>query len=294
MNHPYLGLYRKAKHGSYSAFVASLTCATFFLSLFAPFAWAADGALEALELRYHAEKAIAEERSSELAQAMRESLPGLLQEYLATRDGSIALDTVDDAFVQEQFKTARAMEEPGVALALDVFSGPGTGYEYGLRTSIANLADFNERKAGRVSEAALDAHERVMEHHFEKLEQANQYLSQKLEAAMDDLEGERSREFIETKLETKVTATVEKVESRVEAVVEKAEQQIEANPERTEQIIEKAENKIDQIVQKAEEKIETTVQNAQQKLDSLASTTTDSSSTSEDSGGGKKGKGSKK
>ena len=116
-----------------------------------PAVGASDGATEALELRFHAEHAIAEEGASgdaELAGVMRELLPGLLVEHLAARDETITLDTVDAAFVQHQFQTAALMEEPGVALALDVFVGPGTGYEHGIRTSIANLADFAVRKEG--------------------------------------------------------------------------------------------------------------------------------------------------
>ncbi len=294
MKHPLLGIYRKARHGSFSAFPASLTCSAFFLSLFAPFAWAADGALEALELRYHAEKAIAGERSSELAQAMRESLPGLLQEYLATRDGSIALDTVDDAFVQEQFKTARAMEEPGVALALDVFSGPGTGYEHGLRTSIARLADFNERRAGRVSEAALDAHERVMERQLEKLEQ---YLALEAKLANSDdrfeAESERTTEekvdAVVIKLENKVGAVVEKTEAKIETILEQTERKLENNPEKAETIVEKAENKIQSVVESAENKIGLIVTQAENRLASLE--TTSSTSETETKGEGKaKGK----
>ncbi|MBI3333513.1 MAG: hypothetical protein HYZ93_05430 [Candidatus Omnitrophica bacterium] len=151
-----------------------------------------DGATEALQLRFQAELAIAQEKGNghvELAEAMQQALPELLQEYLVTRDGTIALDTVDAAFVQEQFKIARAMEEPGVALALDVFSGPGTGYEYGLRTAIANLADFNDRAASHVSEAALKAHEHMMEGQMEKMDQA----LAKREAALDRADRFRDR-----------------------------------------------------------------------------------------------------
>ena len=63
---------------------------------------ASDGATEALELRYHAEMAIAEEADQgeiELAGVMRELLPNLLVEHLVTRDATITLDTVDAAFV---------------------------------------------------------------------------------------------------------------------------------------------------------------------------------------------------
>ena len=137
-------------------------------------AMASDGATEALELRLHAEWAIAEEATNgnpKLAGAMRELLPGLLVEHLVARDETITLDTVDVAFVQEQFDVAALMEEPGVAMALAVFSGPGTGYEHGIRTSLANLADFHLRKAGELSDKskALNAHERVMQHHWDKL-----------------------------------------------------------------------------------------------------------------------------
>lgn len=292
MRKPYFMGWTHRSHGSFYACAALLTALTFLLSLPCP-VLAADGAREALELRYQAELAIAEERAHgnrELAVAMEEQLSGLLQEYLVTRDGSIALDTVDAAFVQEQFKVARAMEEPGVALALDVFSGPGTGYENDLRTSIIHLADFNARMAGRVSEAALDAHERAIER---QLEQLDQHLIEKLEATVDRVEfeqrAESSREAgIETRLETKVTTTVEKLENRIEAVVEQAEKLVEVNPEKTEQIIERAESKIEQIVQKAEEKIESTVQSAQKKLDSLADSATTTETPSDSKGGPKK------
>lgn len=146
-------------------------------------AYASDGTTEALQLRYQAEMAIAKEQAAghhKLAKAMKEALPGLLQEYLVTRDGTLSLDTVDAAFVEEQFKVARAMEEPGVALALDVYSGPGTGYEHGLRTSIANLAGFH---TGRASDAAVDAHERIMERQLANLDSSLARFEAKLNAA---------------------------------------------------------------------------------------------------------------
>jgi hypothetical protein len=165
------------------AFLLTLSCV--------PLALASDGATEALQLRYYAEVAITQEEANgnrDLAQAMRHSLPGLLQEYLATRDGTIALDTVDAAFVDEQFKVAQAMEEPGVALALDVFSGPGTGFEHGLRTSLANLANFHERMAGKVSNDALDATEKVIQNQLAKLENRSNRLDARLNAASSKIQ----------------------------------------------------------------------------------------------------------
>lgn len=219
-----------------------------------------DGATEALQLRYQAEIAISQERASghpELADAMFHSLPGLLQEYLVTRDGTIALDTVDAAFVQEQFKVARAAEEPGVALALDVYSGPGTGYEHGLRTAIANLADFNGRMDGRVSEAALDAHERVMEQQMEKIERhldQTEALENRLESKMEsklgsvskmtDARGLEARGLeakIEEKAEIKAEAVAKKVESKVENILQQAEK-VEPNPEKAQRKIEEDAN----------------------------------------------------
>lgn len=178
-------------------------------------AFAQDGASEALELRYQAELAIAGEKNRELAKAMQEALPGLLQEYLATRDGTIALDAVDASFVEEQFKVARAMEEPGVALALDVYSGPGTGYEHGLRTSIANLAGFH---SGKAADAALNAHEKIIDRQLAKLDSAGDRFGAKLDAAADrfSARAERFTQTVETKgASLSVTPGVEvKVETK--------------------------------------------------------------------------------
>lgn len=199
----------------------------------------ADGATEALELRYYAELAILKEQAEgnpQLAEAMLETLPTLLQEYLVTRDGTIALDTVDAAFVEEQFKIARTMEEPGVALALDVFAGPGTGYEHGLRTAIANLADFNERKVGVVSESALEAHERVIERHLEKIEER-----------LGDNE-------VDHRLDAKLDARIERLESKAEKAEEKAEEKIERAAEKAEEAQEKAEEKSEEKPEESKEK----------------------------------------
>ena len=245
--------------------------------------YASDGATEALQLRYQAEVAIAQEQAAghaKMAKAMTEALPGLLQEYLVTRDGSIALDTVDAAFVQEQFKVARAMEEPGVALALDVFSGSGTGYEHGLRTSIANLADFNVKMADRVSEAALDAHERIMERQVEKLEQhLAEFNETKLEAKLNTTAERLEEKTLESepvqkteeKTETRIQTVVDQTEAKVEQLVEKTEQLVEAHPEKAETIVEKAEARIAATVEKAETKIQTIVSQAESKLETLSS-----------------------
>lgn len=183
-------------------------------------ALAADGPTEALEMRFQAEKAIAQERTqghAALADAMQGVLPSLLQEYLITRDGTIAMDAVDGAFVQEQFKLARAMEEPGVALALDVFSGPGTGYEHGLRTALAGLAGFSVsgRKAGPASEAAIDALDRQLDNHLEA----------KLDTATARLESNTDRSVADRSVTAGATVSVEpsvKVEVTAGATVEAA------------------------------------------------------------------------
>ncbi len=144
-----------ASRTSWSGFVflGPVIAAIAFWSM-AGTAMARDGATEALELRYHAELAIAEESvegDPELAGVMRDILSGMLVEHLVARDETVTLDIVDAAFVEEQFSVAEAMEEPGIAMALDVFAGPGTGYEYGIRTAITNLAEFHTEKADRVS-----------------------------------------------------------------------------------------------------------------------------------------------
>ncbi len=167
-----------------------VAAATVLLGLARPVA-AGDGASEALELRLHAELAIVQERTSgsrALAETMREMLPGMLLEYLASRDETIALDVVDSAFVREQFEVAKMMEEPGVAWALDVFAGPGTGYEHGLRTQLSGLADFHEERAQRATEAAVRAYERQLDHRLERIDQAQEMHQQaetrQLEAAL--------------------------------------------------------------------------------------------------------------
>lgn len=191
---------------------------------------AGDGATEALELRVHAERAIAQEQAAghaALAEAMQGALAGLLQEYLVTHDGTIALDTVDAAFVQAQFTAARAMEDPGVALALDVFAGPGTGFEHDLQNQLADLASFDG-----VQEAAFDAHERVMERQLEKVEQHA--------AKMED---------VEAKLDAKMAAAAERLEIKAEVKAEKVEDKAEAKAEKAE---EKAEVKAEKAEDKAE------------------------------------------
>jgi len=238
------------KHG-FSVFLTTATtlaCAIFTLGIGVGAAMAGDGATEALELRYQAELAIAQAQASgqrELAQAMQESLPDLLQEYLVTRDGTIALDTVDAAYVQEQFKVARAMEEPGVALALDVFAGPGTGYEHALQTKIADLSTFHEKMAGRLSETSLDTHERVMERRLEKIEQ---------HLAKADAVADRFDAKLEAKLEAAAERLAEKVERKAEKAAERAEKVAEKAEEKAEKIAEKAEEKAEKKAEKAEEK----------------------------------------
>ena len=248
---------------------------------------AEDGATEALRLRYHAERAIARERAqgrSRMADAMQEALPNLLQEYLATRDGSIATDSVDVAYVQEQVKTARALEEPGVALALDVFSGPGTGYENDLRTSIAGLADFHEKadRAARMSEKTLDVHERVMEQQLAKVEQQAQKVSvaiERMEAKRDaviermEFKGEPFKQIparfepaVQEKALEKVTKAAEKVELQAKQAEQKVEQITEKIEQKAEPPIEKAEQPVEQITEKVEQEVAQGVANGTPKV----------------------------
>lgn len=233
-------------------------------------AWSTDGPTEALELRLQAEQAIAQERRAghtAMANAMQQALPDLLQEYLATRDGTIALDAVDAAFVQEQFKIARAMEEPGVALALDVFSGPGTGYENELRTGIAGLADFHQTNHfERVSERTLDVQERSMERQMERIERSlekvenvaerlESKMEAKLQARLDTVAErlEQKQEPKELKTETKTEKAIERAEQKVEKALEKVAEKVE---EKVEKVAEKIEQKAEKAAEKAEKKAE--------------------------------------
>ena len=212
-----------------------------------------DGATEALTLWYRAELAIAQEERTghrDLAGAMQETLPHLLKEYLVTRDGTIALDTVDAAFVREQFKVARAMEEPGVALAMDIYAGEATGFEHGLQTAIAQLAD---NVHGRASERVVEVYERQLERRLDKVEQDLEraaHLTDKLDAKLDAaaarlaLKAERA--------EAKAEAKAEKAEAKAEAKAEKAEAKAEAKAEKAEAKAEKAEAKAESPVEKVE------------------------------------------
>ncbi len=256
----FFDLKRKAKKNIFFCLWTAFLTLSFNISLIQP-VWASDGATEALQLRYQAELAISQEQAAghkKMAEAMRESLPGLLQEYLATRDGTIALDTVDAAFVQEQFKVARAMEEPGVALALDVFSGPGTGTENEIRSSISKLADFQpealERRVERelldpkVSERALDSYERVMERQMERLEH---------KAAQESVTAGRFDAKFEAKMEARLDATTARFEEHKEhanRLAEKAEKLAEKAEEKAQEKVEKVAEKVQEKAEKAAEK----------------------------------------
>ncbi|MBI1952628.1 MAG: hypothetical protein HYS41_00700 [Candidatus Omnitrophica bacterium] len=268
--------------------VTSLTLFPFLtLTLFwlpgVPLTFASDGATEALELRLTAEKSIAGERNKKLARAMEQALPELLQEYLATRDGTIAMDAIDSAFVEAQFKIARSIEEPGVALALDVFSGPGSGYENDLRTSISNLADFKaesaERFAGRisdrterVSERTLDVFEREMERQMDKVEQevakfaAFDRLDSKVEAKMEARMDVMTARFLGPE------KAAEQLSERAEKLAEKAASLASTNPELAEKLSEKAEKlaeKAQELEAKAEE-VSAKVEDLGQKVEEKA------------------------
>jgi len=263
-----------------------LSLVMFFLPLFTSGpALAADGPTEALEIRFQAEKAIAQERTqghAVFADAMQEALPSLLQEYLVTRDGTIATDAVESAFVQEQFKVARALEEPGVALALDVFSGPGTGYENDLKAGIANLAEFHADQVNRVSEKTLDAHERLMERQLEKIESnlektdtvAHRFDSKfeaKIEARLDAVaqraeKTDRTAEKAERPAET-AQQTTEKAQEKTEKAAEKIEQKAEKAEEKAEKAAEKAQEKTEKAAEKTEEKAEKKAEKDEEKSD---------------------------
>lgn len=234
-----------ARRGSGVSFLVA--CALALLP--AASARAGDGATEALELRLHAEHAIAQERISGqpgLADAMTGMLPGLLLEYLASRDETIALDVVDAAAVRHEVVAAKLMQEPGLAWALDVFAGPGTGHEHELRTAMASLADFQgaraERGMERVMEAAVDVYERQVQRDLEradKLQEKQQELElRKAEVALAKV-ADRAERFAEKKAEQ----VTEKVEKIAEKTVEKAEQQAEKQAEKVEKEAEKAQEK---------------------------------------------------
>ena len=246
------GLYRKQKG------IGGLGVLALWILFCVQPVWAADGSTEALELRLKAERAIAQERQTghaAMANAMQKALPDLLQEYLATRDGTIALDAVDAAFVQEQFKTARAAEEPGVALALEVFSGPGTGYENELRTGIAGLADFHQTDhPERVSERTLDVQERAMERQMDKIERSLEKV-------------ENAAERLESKMEAKIQARLDTVAEKLEQKQERKELKAEL---RTERLEAKAELKAEKGLERAAEKLEKAAEKAEQKVEKAA------------------------
>jgi len=204
-----------------------------------PDARAGDGASEALELRLVAERMIAHEAAQghdQLAAVMRELLPAALVDDLVTRDEGVTIDTVDAAFVAEQFKMASAMEEPGVAMALEVFAGPGTGQEQGIRTSLARLADFKARKADTLPDMsrAVEVHERVMERHLEKLQARVDVLEQR---------GDRA---------DRLEKALSKAEKTLEKAADKAAKALaEGKDDKADKTLEKAADKADKTLEKA-------------------------------------------
>lgn len=208
-----------------------------------PAVFAADGATEALELRLHAELAIRQERATghaPLADAMRGMLPGLLTEYLASRDETIALDVVDSAFVREQVKLGELMQDPGSAWALDVFAGPGTGHEHDVRSSLANLADFHDKRAERAMEQVVDVYERNVSKQMEWLEKAQEH-----------------QERIQDKqMEAKLVHAADRVDKVFERVEAKAEHVAEKAVEKAEKAAEKVEDKVAKDAEKADKEAE--------------------------------------
>lgn len=233
-----------------------------------------DGATEALALRYHAELAIAQEEQAgrrDLAMAMRDTLSPLLKEYLITRDGTIALDTVDATFVREQFKVARAMEEPGVALAMDIYAGEATGFEHDLQTSLSRLADHHadiaeraqehaDRGLDRAPERIVDAYERQIERQLDKVE----HDLEKVGAAAGRLDAK-----FEAKFDAKLDAAAARVEAKtaVKAIRQELQAEVKAAKAeaREEQKAAKDEAKVEKAKEKAAEKIEEKVEKAAEK-----------------------------
>jgi hypothetical protein len=244
---------------------------TFFVALaltgtIAPCATlAADGATEALELRVYAEQAIIRERTTGpagMAEAMQRMLPGLLLEYLASRDETIALDVVDAAAVRHDLTTAKLMQDPGLAWALDVFAGPGTGHEHELRSALAHLADFHAAQAeqglARAAEAAVDVYERQVQRDLaraDKLQEMHIALEQrKAEVALAKVtdRAERIERIADKKAEQAIT--------KIEQVAEKVTEQAEKAAEKVEKAAEKSEEKVEKAAEKAAEKAEEKVE----------------------------------
>jgi hypothetical protein len=221
---------------------------------------AGDAATEALSLRLHAELAIAQEArlgDPELAGIMEELLPDLLLEHLHTRDGSIALDTVDAAFVEEQLKIAHVMEEPGVAMALDVFAGPGTGYEHGMRTAMANLAGFHLESAQHASEIAAEAYEQAIEDWETKREE--------IKAHLDSI-----------RLDAKLGASVDRISVKAAQKVERVEQKASEKVDQVaEKIVEKLEQVSTQVTTVVEQRSEQAAAQVQQALDTAVEKVTE-------------------
>lgn len=226
---------------------------------------AGDGATEALELRLHAERAIAAERTTGqpgLAEAMTGMLPGLLMEYLASRDETIALDVVDAAVVRNEMVAAKLMNDPGVAWALDVFAGPGTGHEHELRTAMANLADFQgtraERGVERVMAAAVDVYEKQVQRDLTRADKL-QELHAELEARKAEVmlaKATDRADHVERFVEKQAEQVAEKAEHQTEKQVEKIQQAVEKQAEKQAEKIEKEAEKVEQQAEKEAEQVE--------------------------------------
>lgn len=239
---------RSARRGSGVSFLVASTLV--FLST-AGSADAGDGATEALELRLHAERAIAQERltgAPGLADAMTGMLPGLLTEYLASRDETIALDVVDAAAVRRDVVAAKMMQDPGVAWALDVFAGPGTGHEHELRTAMANLADFQgpqvERGAERMMEAAVDVYERQVQRELERADKL-QEKQQEMEVRKAEVTLAKITDRADHFAEKKAAPAAQRLEKAAEKQAEKAEKAAEKDAEKAEKEADQAEKDVE-------------------------------------------------
>jgi hypothetical protein len=305
----------KPSHGVLSCGAAALLLCS--IGIAPRIARAGDGATEALELRLHAEIAIAKEATSghpAMAEAMKDVLPELLVEYLVTRDETIALDTVDAAFISEQFEVAQAMEAPGVVWALDVFAGPGTGYEHGLRRSLTNLAGHHLESADRATDAVLDAYERQVDRRIEKADRKAEKphvdlvkLDAKLDKQAAKLAETTEKKIVKAdekvdqkaakaadqadKAADKTNKATEKTADKVEKAadkaekVEKIEKKAEEKAEKAEEKTDKAEDKADKAADKADDKVEDKTEKKADKADDKAD-----KADKEDNDKGKKGK----
>lgn len=228
---------------------------------------AGDGATEALELRWHAEMAMAKEDAEgrpAMADAMRATLPKLLLDHVATHDESIAIDVVDAALVRQHAQLAQLIDQPGLAWALDVFAGPGTGNEQNIRTAMASLADFHEVRARQATEMAAEIYERTVE---QTLEHPIEHTLDKL----DRLEEKRLRmeehrnEVILHHLDRQ-PEHVKTIEHLAEKTVEKLDKLAEKAQQETEKLEDKLVKEVEKQADKEAEKVQKDLEKAAEEV----------------------------